>query len=42
MSKAEKAIVTVLCMIYDGDKILLQDRASKTFYYSCNKSGLFP
>ncbi len=26
MSTAEKAIVTVLCMIYDGNKILLQDR----------------
>lgn len=29
MNKAEKAIVTVLCMIYDEDKILLQDRVKK-------------
>ncbi len=29
MSKCEKAIVTVLCMVYDGDKILLQDRVKK-------------
>lgn len=26
MSKTEKAIVTVLCMVYDGTKVLLQDR----------------
>jgi 8-oxo-dGTP diphosphatase len=26
MSKSEKAIVTVLCMVYDDNKILLQDR----------------
>lgn len=26
MSKSEKAIVTVLCMVYEGNKILLQDR----------------
>ncbi len=29
MSKCEKAIVTVLCMVYDGSKILLQDRVKK-------------
>ena len=29
MSKWEKAIVTVLCMVYDGSKILLQDRVKK-------------
>lgn len=29
MSKFEKAIVTVLCMVYDGNKILLQDRVKK-------------
>ncbi|MGH4123747.1 MAG: 8-oxo-dGTP diphosphatase [Clostridium sp.] len=29
MSKCEKAIVTVLCMLYDGNKILLQDRVKK-------------
>lgn len=29
MSKSEKAIVTVLCMIYDDNKILLQDRVKK-------------
>ena len=29
MSRAEKAIVTVLCMICDGNKILLQDRVKK-------------
>jgi 8-oxo-dGTP diphosphatase len=29
MSKCEKAIVTVLGMIYDGNKILLQDRVKK-------------
>lgn len=29
MSKWEKAIVTVLCMIYDGNEILLQDRVKK-------------
>lgn len=29
MSKCEKAIVTVLCMVYDGNKILLQDRVKK-------------
>lgn len=26
MSRSEKVILTVLCMVYDGDKILLQDR----------------
>ncbi len=26
MSKSEKAIITVLCMVYDGNKLLLQDR----------------
>lgn len=26
MSRSEKAILTVLCMVYDKDKILLQDR----------------
>jgi 8-oxo-dGTP diphosphatase len=25
MSRCEKAIVTVLCTVYDGNKILLQD-----------------
>jgi 8-oxo-dGTP diphosphatase len=29
MSKCEKAIVTVLCMVYDGNRILLQDRVKK-------------
>jgi len=29
MSKCEKAIVTVLCMVYESDKILLQDRVKK-------------
>ncbi|MCQ1530721.1 8-oxo-dGTP diphosphatase [Lutispora saccharofermentans] len=29
MSKCEKAIVTVLCMVYNGNKILLQDRVKK-------------
>lgn len=29
MSVNEKAIMTVLCMIYDGNKILLQDRVKK-------------
>lgn len=29
MSRCEKAIVTVLCMVYDGNKILLQDRVEK-------------
>lgn len=29
MSRCEKAIVTVLCMVYDGNKILLQDRVKK-------------
>lgn len=29
MSKSEKAIMTVLCMIYQGDRILLQDRVKK-------------
>ena len=29
MSKSEKAIVTVLGMVYDGNKILLQDRVKK-------------
>ncbi|NLZ48503.1 MAG: 8-oxo-dGTP diphosphatase [Clostridiales bacterium] len=29
MSKWEKAIITVLCMIYDGNKILLQDRVKE-------------
>lgn len=29
MSRYEKAILTVLCMIYDGNKILLQDRVKK-------------
>lgn len=26
MSKSEKAILTVLCMVYEGNQILLQDR----------------
>ncbi len=29
MARSEKAIMTVLCMIYDGNKILLQDRVKK-------------
>lgn len=29
MSRYEKEILTVLCMIYDGNKILLQDRIKK-------------
>lgn len=29
MNKCEKAIITVLCMVYDGNKILLQDRVKK-------------
>lgn len=29
MRKWEKAIVTVLCMVYDKDKILLQDRVKE-------------
>ena len=29
MSRCEKAIVTVLCMVYDGNKILLQDRVKE-------------
>lgn len=29
MSKRENAIVTVLCMVYDENKILLQDRVKK-------------
>lgn len=29
MSRCEKAIVTVLCMVYDGNKILLQNRVKK-------------
>ncbi|OOM77558.1 hypothetical protein CLPUN_22320 [Clostridium puniceum] len=29
MSKCEKTIVTVLGMVYDGNKILLQDRVKK-------------
>ncbi|WP_459480229.1 NUDIX domain-containing protein [Clostridium saccharoperbutylacetonicum] len=29
MSRCENAIVTVLCMVYDGNKILLQDRVKK-------------
>lgn len=29
MSRCEKAIVTVLCMVYEGNKILLQDRVKK-------------
>lgn len=29
MSRCEKAIVTVLCMVYDGNNILLQDRVKK-------------
>ena len=29
MNRCEKAIVTVLCMVYDGNKILLQDRIKK-------------
>lgn len=32
MSKCEKAIVTVLCMVYDEDKILLQDRVKKDWH----------
>lgn len=29
MYKGEKAIITVLCMVYDSNKILLQDRVKK-------------
>lgn len=29
MCKSEKAIITVLCMVYDDNKILLQDRVKK-------------
>lgn len=29
MNRSEKAIITALCMVYDGDKILLQDRVKK-------------
>lgn len=29
MSRCEKAVVTVLCMVYDGNKVLLQDRVKK-------------
>lgn len=29
MARTEKAIVTVLCVIYDGNKILLQDRVKE-------------
>lgn len=29
MAKSEKAIVTALCMIYDGTKLLLQDRVKE-------------
>ena len=32
MSRQEKAIVTVLCMVYDGDKILLQNRVKKDWH----------
>jgi ADP-ribose pyrophosphatase len=32
MSRSEKAIVTVLGMVYDGDKILLQNRTKKDWY----------
>ena len=31
MSRCEKAIVTVLCMVYEGNKILLQDRVKKNW-----------
>lgn len=29
MSRCEKAILTVLCMVYDGEKVLLQDRVHR-------------
>ncbi len=29
MAKNEKAIVTALCMVYDGDKLLLQNRVKE-------------
>lgn len=32
MSRCEKAILTVLCMVYDGNKILLQDRVKKDWH----------
>ena len=32
MSRCEKAIVTVLCMVYDDNKILLQDRVKKDWH----------
>lgn len=32
MNKCEKAIVTVLCMVYDRDEILLQDRVKKDWH----------
>lgn len=32
MSRSEKAEITVLCMIYEGNKILLQDRVKKDWH----------
>lgn len=32
MGKCEKAIVTVLCMVYNRDEILLQDRVKKDWH----------
>lgn len=32
MSRCEKAIVTVLCMVYDGNKVLLQDRVKNIVF----------
>lgn len=29
MSRCEKAILTVLCMVYDGEKVLLQNRVHR-------------
>lgn len=31
MSRCEKAIVAVLCMVYEGNRILLQDRVKKNW-----------
>lgn len=32
MSRQERAVVTVLCMVYDGDMILLQDRVKNDWH----------
>lgn len=39
MARAEKAIITNMCMVYDGNKILVQNRADKNWGGICFPGG---